>query len=106
LVPDGSRACGTVPEICVAQLAAYGATNDPSDALVFDQLAASTQNSPARVFVANDLINGRPHFFVAAADQLQISGMALVAGCATETRIKGRPSIYTAQTIAPAASTP
>jgi hypothetical protein len=99
LVPVGSLACDSVPEICVSQLQEYAASSDPSDAQMFAQLAGFAQSSAARIFAANDLVNGKPHFFAASADALKVPGAALVTGCAAETTIRGRPSIYAIQTI-------
>jgi hypothetical protein len=64
---------------------------------VFDQLANAARTSTMRVFVGNDLLQGRPHLFVSPLSAVDEQGERLLAGCAAETKVKGRPSIYSVQ---------
>ncbi len=102
LVPDQAGACGRVPEVCLRDFGGYSRSNDPSDAAVYEVLITRAQLSAARVFAADDLISGRPHLFVGARDDLKVDNNSVITGCASETVVKGRPSIYSVQTIIPA----
>ncbi len=99
LVPGGAGNCGRLPEVCLVDFERLSAGNDPSDIAVFDQIASAVDSSPVRVFAANNLIDGHPHLFVGPASALTVSGTTALAGCATETQIKGRPSLYAVQSI-------
>jgi hypothetical protein len=102
LVPNRAAACGAVPEVCLSDFQSYTRANDPSDAAVFNQLAAAAEGSTLGVFAGSNLADGRPHLFIGPASALPVGGRASISGCATESQVKGRPSIFTLQTIAPA----
>jgi hypothetical protein len=104
LVPGDAPACGRVPSVCLEAFRPSAATSDPSDAAVFNQLATAAEQDAVRVLAGNDLIGGRPHLFVGLAHELAINGRVWISGCATETQVKGRPSIYTIQSMTAAAS--
>lgn len=94
LVPPGGDSCGSLPEVCLADFEHYSKGNDPSDAQVFAELGSRATTSVIRVFAANDLVSGRPHLFVSEPLGSVMPNNAIITGCATETLIKGRPSIY------------
>jgi hypothetical protein len=106
LVPDGTAACGNLPEVCLGDFQRYTKLNDPSDAQVFDELTSRAAGSTIRVFAANDFYGGRPHLFVVDSERLglpsnasplRLPANAVIGGCATETLVKGRPSIFDIQ---------
>jgi hypothetical protein len=102
LVPGGAAACGRLPDVCLRDFQKYGKSNDPSDAQAYEELIGLAGSSAVRIFPANDMVSGQPHLFIGSTDLLKVWGSALVSGCAVETQIKGRPSIYTIQTVVPA----
>jgi len=97
LNPEGTTECGTLPELCLHDFQSNRASTDPSDEATYDGLTSQTGFSTIRIFPGNDLVNGRPHIFVGQADALNNPNNTLIQGCATETLIKGRPSIYSIQ---------
>lgn len=99
LVPDGAAACGRIPNVCLPAFETYASLNDPSDAAVFETLAETARASASvvRVFVGNDLILGRPHVYVVPPQGPQEQQSGVIAGCALEVSIKGRPSLYILQ---------
>jgi len=100
LIPSGA-ACGTVPDVCLADFAAYGRANDPSDAAFFEILSSDAASEPLRLFDASNLLDRRPHVFAAPASLLGVSRTSQISGCAAETQVKGRPSIYLLQSVSP-----
>jgi hypothetical protein len=102
LVPDGLASCGSLPEVCMRDFQKYSKSNDPSDAQAYDELVGRSGSSVIRVFPANDMVSGRAHLFVGSTEVLKVRGSVLISGCATETQIKGRPSLYTIQAVVPA----
>jgi hypothetical protein len=96
------RACGSLPEVCLSDFARYAASNDEGDAALFAtiaDLAGGFSGSESIVFVGNDLVRGKPHVYVGSAPSLAPTSEAVILGCATETLIKGRPSVYSLQSF-------
>lgn len=98
LVPDGA-ACGRLPGVCTSDFQESSGSNDPSDAQVYAQLLALAQVSGIRIFDGNDLVNGRPHLFVGSPDGLNVPNNTVFGGCAEETLVKGRPSLFTIRSV-------
>lgn len=99
LLSDHGTSCGALPEICLDDFQANRGSNDPSDEEVFNELISRANDSAIRIFPAEDMINGRPHFFVSPVSALNFPNNSAISGCATEVLIKGRPSIFAIQTI-------
>ncbi len=97
LKDGGTADCGRLPQLCVRDFKANQGSTDPSDEATYDALMSGAAQSIIRVFPANDLVNGRPHIFVGPAASLNVRNNSVLTGCASETLIKGRPSIYTIQ---------
>jgi hypothetical protein len=100
LVPAGAGSCGRLPEVCLSDFRAYSQSNDPGDVQVYENLTGAASAAPLAVFAGNDLVGGRPHLFVGPHSGFDVlPPNALISGCATETLIKGRPSIYSIQSL-------
>jgi hypothetical protein len=67
--------------------------------MIFDEIISQAANTAVRLFPAEDMINGKPHLFLGPTDALRVPNNSVITGCANEITIKGRPSIYSIQTI-------
>ncbi|MFN2120592.1 MAG: hypothetical protein ACK2T0_09395, partial [Anaerolineales bacterium] len=98
LIPAGAR-CGTLPDVCLAEFNSYGGANDPSDAAFIEAISSHAAGASLRLFDANNLLDGRPHVFAAPHSLPGLTSAGQISGCATETQVKGRPSIYLLQSV-------
>lgn len=98
LVPAG-RACGHLPEVCLSDFRAHSQSSDPSDKQVYQEIAVQADTARVRIFAGSDLITGRPYLFVLTPQPTEPTSIRVIAGCAAETLIKGRPSVLSIQTI-------
>jgi hypothetical protein len=99
LLPNGPNVCGTLPKDCLNDFKANRSSDDPSNAMVYDEIISHTAQTALRVFPGQDFIGGRPHLFIGPSDGLNVPNNSVITGCAIETLIKGRPSIYSIQSI-------
>ena len=99
LLPQGRSSCGAVPEVCLSDFQANRGSNNSSNVMVYDEIFAQAVGKDVRLFESGNMLNGRPHFFIGPAGALNLPNNVIITGCATETLIKGRPSIFSIQTI-------
>jgi hypothetical protein len=94
LIPDGTRACGVVPEVCLSDFDQHG-TEKASDEFFQTLLSmARSSHTGTRIMPAINLVDTRFHYFVdLAAPSAEVVADQVIVGCAVEVGTKNQ-SIY------------
>ena len=99
LVSHGSETCGRAPNVCLSDFVAQNEMNDPSDQAIYRVVLSKAQASDVRFFTAYDAVSGNFVFFLAPLDRIDKLANGVISGCAVETPLDRRPSIYEIQTV-------
>lgn len=92
LISGGTKTCGMVPDVCLADFAKNG-TQGPVDDFYRDLLSlARTSKAGLRIMPAINLLDGQFHYFVADDPSIlnSISSGQVISGCAIETCSKNQ----------------
>lgn len=99
LISHGSETCGRAPNVCLSDFVAQNEMNDPSDQAIYRAVMSKAKSSDVRFFTAYDAVSGDFVFFLAPLDRINKLADGVISGCAVETPLDRRPSIYEIQTV-------